>query len=60
VQAICFRLLDMWPEAIELYEEMKEGCRLRSNLKFVNQTTCLLLLPLEKNREKIEDALENF
>jgi hypothetical protein len=29
-------------------------------MKYVNQTTSLLLLPLEKSREKVEDAIDRF
>ena len=27
IKAICYRLLDQWPKAIELYDSLKEGCR---------------------------------
>lgn len=54
------RILEKWDLMFRLYKEMKEGSRLRANFKVSNQTCGLLLLPLEKSRQEIENAIENF
>jgi hypothetical protein len=52
--------MEQWPLSLQLYESMREGCRKKQNMKYVNQTTSLLLLPLEKSREKVEDVIDRF
>ena len=45
---------------IARYNEMSEGVRVRANFRVSNQTCGLLLMPLEKSRMEIENAIENF
>lgn len=58
--AICARLLDNWDVMHHAYRELKEGIRVKANFKVANQTCGLLLMPLEKSRQKVESAIQSF
>lgn len=57
---MCLRILSKNERAHERYESLEEARHRQRCEKFKNLTTSLILLPLQKSRESVEDMLQDF
>lgn len=59
LHAICLKILGRFDEAQERYNSYGNARVQVRNLQYKNLITSLILLPLQKQREKIEDILSD-
>lgn len=60
MHAVCLKLVGKYDESYQKYQTLAEVCRLYTCEQLKNITCSLILLPLQRQREGIEDILLEF